>query len=287
MAALALLASLAALLLVDRACAALVGGRPVAGERTASRQPAATVRLASGACAALEPTGRARGRTVFLDPGHGGADPGVVGRTSSRATVEESATALAVAQEAARLLRADGYRVVLSRTRDSTVARFDTAEGAVLTAEQVRQDLVARVRCANASGAAALLSIHFNGYRDASASGAQTVYDGARPFAEESRRLAERVQEAVVAGLRVVDRGVVADDELEAPTLTQEGGSYGHLLLLGPARPGWLEEPTTMPGVLVEPLFLSSADAGLVATPDGQRRVAASLVAGLQRYLTQ
>lgn len=285
---LGLLLSVVALVLVDRACVGLTSARPVANDRPAPRQSPVGA-LAAGACVSLAPTGRARGRTVFLDPGHGGPDPGVVAGTSSHATIREAATALAVAQEVARLLRADGYRVVLSRTRDSTVAGFSSGQVAGgLTAEQVREDLATRARCANASGASALLSIHFNGYGDASARGAQTIYDGARPFAAESRRLAEAVQAAVVSGLGVGDRGVVTDDTLEAPTLTQEGGSYGHLLLLGPPSPGWLDEPTTMPGALVEPLFLTSpADAGLVASAAGQRRVAGSLAAGVRRYLTQ
>src|SRR5450759_5513315 len=39
--------------------------------------------LESGACMSLAPTHAGSGQTVFIDPGHGGLDPGVVGGTSA------------------------------------------------------------------------------------------------------------------------------------------------------------------------------------------------------------
>jgi len=291
-AALALLPCVLAVALVDRACGGAAASRQAA--LTGVGVPAAPVQLApayaSGACRALGPTGgRDRGRTVFVDPGHGGPDPGVSGRAAPGGRpVQESAAALAVASELARLLRADGYRVVLSRTGDTSVRRLgpnDLTDGA-LTATQVRQDLQARVRCANDSRAAVLLSIHFNGYGDPSAGGSQTVYDDVRPFAAESARLAASVQSVLTSRLGLADRGVLTDDTLDAPTLSDRADDYGHLLLLGPAQPGWLDRGTTMPGALVEPLFLTApGEAAMAASAAGQRRIAAALAAGVEAYL--
>ena len=285
-AALTLLAIVAALVLLDRACIQAAPAPAPPGAKRAQAADPVVPGLSSGACASFAPTAGNRGRTVFIDPGHGGPDPGVVGRSS----VREAAVALAVSQEVTRRLRADGYGVVLSRTSDTSVTRIgpDEITGASMSSDQVRQDLQARIRCANATGAAALLSIHFNGYPDNTISGSQTIYDAARPFAPDSRRLAESLQTALLKGLQLADRGVRTDDQLDAPTLSERADSYGHLVLLGPAEPGWVDEGTSMPGALVEPLFLTApGEAWLASSPAGQRRIAAALVSGLEGYLAR
>jgi N-acetylmuramoyl-L-alanine amidase len=275
--------------LLGRACLNSASAAGGARATSALKPPAASLTgLAAGACQSFAPTGKSRGRTVFIDPGHGGLDPGVLGRTASGAQLKESTVALGVARELGRQLRADGYGVVISRTADTSVLGFELSQmnGGTLTATQVRQDLQARVRCANTSKAAALVSIHFNGYQDPTAGGTQTIYDAARPFAAQNVRLAQSLQSAMVSRLSLTDRGLMTDDELQAPTLSDRAGSYGHLLLLGPPEPGWLEEGTTMPGALVEPLFLTApAEAAIASSPDGQRRLAAALAAGIEDYL--
>jgi N-acetylmuramoyl-L-alanine amidase len=283
---------------VDRACsgaptaAASTTTRATATARavsTAAPRPSAQPQIAyaAGACQAQAPTGRSRNQTVFLDPGHGGPDPGVPGPEGT--DVSESVAALAVATQLAKQLRADGYRVVLSRTGDTSVMRFapgDLANGAY-SVEQHRQDLQARVRCANDSHAAALLSIHFNGYTDTSVGGSQTIFDDVRPFADESQRLADSIQQTLLQQLQLHDRGVVTDDGLNTSGVSEKDDGYGHLMLLGPAQPGQLAKGTVMPGVLVEPLFLTRpAEAGMASSTGGQRRIAQALAAGLEHFLT-
>jgi N-acetylmuramoyl-L-alanine amidase len=285
---LALVPIVLAAVAVDRACSgsAAVAAphvvRAAASRPTASPPPA----YAPGACQAQAPTGRSRNLTVFLDPGHGGPDPGVVGPQGTGA--KESTAALAVAADLAKQLRADGYRVVLSRTRDTSVQRFspDDLTNGALDATQVRDDLQARVRCANGAHAAALLSIHFNGYADETVGGSQTIYDDARPFSDRSQQLATSLQQALVQHLGLDDRDVISDEKIDAPTLSDRAESYGHLLLLGPAEPGWLDQGTTMPGALVEPLFLTRpAEASLATSSAGQRKIAQALAAGLEHFL--
>jgi hypothetical protein len=53
--------------------------------------------------------------------GHGGIDPGGVGTTSAGQQVDESTVNLAIELDAMAVLRARGYRVVVSRTQDTTV----------------------------------------------------------------------------------------------------------------------------------------------------------------------
>jgi len=242
--------------------------------------------LESGACMSFPVSGGRTGPTVFLDPGHGGLDPGVVGFLGVRQVLEKDVT-LAVANRLAALLRADGYRVVMSRTGDSSVARLsagDSIAGA-MTASAVHRDLVTRAACANAAGASVLVSLHFDAFDDPSVGGTETFYDAARPFASKSKRLAIALQGSLVSSLGALDRGVFTDDQLAAPTLTPSGSACGHVIELGPALKGWVDSPSQMPGALVEPLFLTNPDeAKFASDPAGQQRIAAGLAAGLNTY---
>ena len=243
----------------------------------------------TGACMSFAPTRGQIGKTVFLDPGHGGLDPGVVATAGGHQVLEKD-IALAVASKVATLLRADGYRVVMSRIGDTSVAKLsadDTVAGALM-ASAVHRDLVARAACANAAGAAVLLSIHFNAFDDPSIGGTETFFDSARQFAPQNERLAGDVQAAVVAALGTADRGVWRDDDLAVPALSPSGSVYGHLIELGPAEKGWVDDPSRMPGALVEPLFLTNPDEAKYAVdPVGQQRIAVALKSGLEAYLTK
>ena len=243
--------------------------------------------LAAGACMAFAPAGGRAAKTVFIDPGHGGLDPGVVGMAGGQQVLEKTVT-LSVGTLLGRMLRDDGYRVVLSRTGDSAVVQLaaaDSVNGA-MTAAAVHRDLVARIACANAASAAALLSIHFDAFDDPGVAGAETFYDAARPFAASNRQLATYLQSALVAGVGMTDRGVWTDDGV-GTSLTTEAALYDHLVLLGPAASGWVDQPSQMPGALVEPLFLTNpSDARTAIDPAGQEKIAESLHQGITKFLS-
>jgi hypothetical protein len=100
-------------------------------------------------------------------------------------------------------------------------------------------------------------------------------------------RLAVALQSAVVASLGSMDRGVWTDEQLSAPTLTPSGSAYGHFIELGPALKGWVDNPSQMPGALIEPLFLTNPDEAKFANdPAGQERIAAGLASGLESYFS-
>ncbi len=244
--------------------------------------------LQPGACMSYAASGNQSGKTVFVDPGHGGLDPGVVGSIGGHSVFEKDVT-LAVAARLAALLRADGYRVVMSRTEDSSVTKLSTSDSVngTLTASAERRDLVTRAACANAAAASVLVSIHFDGFDDPSVGGTETFYDSARSFASENKRLAQDFQSALVSSLGTSDRGVWTDDQLMAPTLTSSGSQYGHLIELGPALAGWVDNPSLMPGALVEPLFLTHPqEARFAGDAAGQEHIAAALEVGLQKYFS-
>lgn len=239
--------------------------------------------LDTGACMRYPSVASAQAKTVFIDAGHGGLDPGVVGFQLA----EKDAT-LAVATDLESILHSDGYTVVMSRTRDSSVIKLSPSDSITgsLTDSAERRDLLARAACANAAGAMALVSIHFDGFSDPSVGGTETFYDAARSFAPDNKRLASDLQSALVQSLGTTDRGVWTDDQLAAPTLTASGSAYGHLIELGPISQGWVDSPSRMPGALVEPLFITDPNqARIAADPAGQRRIAQALASGIQRYL--
>src|SRR5579884_2831066 len=232
-------------------------------------------------------------RIIFLDPGHGGVDTGAVGTTEAGTPVEEKTVTLAIAKLTAAKLRAAGFTVVLSRGDDSLpgLTKADvTADGSALTPQGVLNDLQRRIDRANASGAALLLSIHFNSFDDPSVGGAETFYDPDRPFSAKSRHFAELVQADLIGALRAAgystpDRGVIDDTTLQAEGVGPLQGSYDHLVLLGPAIPGKLR-PSRMPGALVEPLFLSDpAEASAATEPAMQDLIASALAKAVEDYM--
>ena len=171
--------SLLLLLALGAGAAVLWRAGPL-GRSTADGVPLDPAAFSPGACVAFTPTSGDRRATVFLDAGHGGLDPGAVGSTSSGAAVDEGTVTLPVELDAARLLRAAGYRVVVSRTTDSNVVRLTPADlsGGEAQPPGGPQRVAARDVCANLSGASVLIGIYFDSGASASDGGSVTTYDG-------------------------------------------------------------------------------------------------------------
>jgi N-acetylmuramoyl-L-alanine amidase len=249
------------------------------------------IELTDDACRAFDASGRWNRSTVFLNAGHGGTDPGAVPRHGVTTQTEKVLTH-AIVQEALPLLRDAGFRVVLSRTGDSSVAlrRPGDLRGGALTVEALRRELMARIDCANAARADVLVSVHLNSHYGPSADGAETFYNTNREFSARSRALASHLHGAIVsnmrdAGWQVHDRGVAIDDSAGGEAATREPAAYGQLLELGPAAPPWFTRPSRMPGVIIEPLFLTNPDeARRVTTAAGRTAIARGVVEGIEAY---
>ncbi|MFC5136757.1 N-acetylmuramoyl-L-alanine amidase [Actinomycetospora rhizophila] len=244
--------------------------------------------FAPGGCVALPPSGSTSRGTVLVDAGHGGPDPGSLGTTLDGRTVAEKDLTLPVALTVASRLRAVGITPVLSRSTDelgSTIESDEVQNGSLTTAAS-QEDLVARVRCANIARADALVSVHFNSFDDPAVRGSETLYDVDRQLAPRSRALAQSLQSNIRTGLATLgaqspDRGVIDDSS---------GGEArgGDLVLLGPGRPGSGDEASSMPGALVEPLFLTNpGDLTTVATPRGVDVLAGAISSGVEDYLDE
>jgi N-acetylmuramoyl-L-alanine amidase len=256
--------------------------------------------FSAGACMAFEPTAGDRHDTVFLDAGHGGIDPGGVGVDEAGATVEEADETLPVELDAMALLRAKGFRVVVSRTRDTTVLRLrpgDVSEG-VLTLQGAHDDVAARDVCANLAHASVLVGIYFDASASSANAGSLTAYDADRPFSAANLRLADLLQHDVLGAMNaqgwgVPNDGVLPDSELgslvgEAASggIAEAAAAYDHLLLLGPAEPGFFTTPSEMPGAVIEPLYITDPfEASIAASGHGQMVIAEGIASAVEQFL--
>jgi N-acetylmuramoyl-L-alanine amidase len=302
-----LVAGFAGVLLVAWAMNAVGGTKPKAVTKPRATAtpaveplpPSAVQLMAPGftfspdACVAFPPLAGAPKATVFLDAGHGGIDPGTAGRTSRGRKIQEKAATLAVVRIATEQLRAAGYRVVVSRWADTTVAvpgPGDLVNG-VFDADGARHDVLARIACANASGASMLVSVHMNAFGLPSEGGALTIWDPDRTFSRANARLATLLQNNVIAGFRaagwaVPDRGTLRDTKNHGTALTAAGARYGHEALLGPYLRGWVSHPSHMPGAIIEPLFLTRpTEADIVTSTAGQQVLARAILTAVEQFL--
>jgi N-acetylmuramoyl-L-alanine amidase len=257
--------------------------------------------FAPGACTAFGPTHGDRHVTVFLDAGHGGIDPGGTGTTESGNPVEESEVNLAIELDTLALLRAHGYRVVVSRTKDTTVVRLnpeDTDDG-VLSLQGSHDDVVARDLCSNLAKAKVLVGIYMDAGDSAQEAGSVSIYDSDRPFANRNLVLAQLLQTDVLGamnarGWQIPDDGVQPDTTFgsyvgdpNAGGIAAAAAAYDHLLLIGPAQPGFFSTPSEMPGAVIEPLYLTDPfEASIAASSAGREVIAHGLARAIEQFLS-
>ncbi len=257
--------------------------------------------FANGACQAFAPTRGDKNTTVFLDAGHGGLDPGALGTTESGQSVSEASLTLPMELDAMTLLRADGYRVVVSRTSDTNVLRLGPQDvsGEELSLQGAHDDVAARAVCADDAGAAVLVGIYLDAGASASNAGSLAAYDSARSFAAQNQQLAAVVEGDVLSamnthGWQIPNAGVVPDSQVGSVSgnpdrggIAAEAADYGHLLMLGPEQAGYFSTPSTMPGTVVEPLFITDPfEATIAASAAGQQAVAAGVAQAVEQFLS-
>ncbi|MGE5483259.1 MAG: N-acetylmuramoyl-L-alanine amidase [Bacteroidota bacterium] len=131
------------------------------------------------------------GRTIVIDPGHGGGDPGTIGVNG----VLEKDLALAISLRLAAALRQLGVRVILTRETDT------------------KPEWEERTAPANLNRADALISIHLNSSpgRIPEPRGVEVYYHSQKPGAD---RLAQSLIRGLTTVLKVPARRLEAWDDL-------------------------------------------------------------------------
>jgi N-acetylmuramoyl-L-alanine amidase len=189
------------------------------------------------------------GKTIVIDPGHGGYDPGVYAHG-----VKEKDVVLAIALKLRDYLQGAGARVVMTRETDRDLLVLPAA------GPKKRQDMKNRLIIINAALPELVVSVHANAIASPRWRGAQVFY---RDGDEASKSLAVIIQGELARVLKNTDR--------EA--------SPGNFLILN-------ESPCT--AVLVETGFISNPEeARLLSDPGYQGKVAWSIYLALFRYLSQ
>jgi N-acetylmuramoyl-L-alanine amidase len=215
---------------------------------------------------------------VAIEAGHGGQHYwGASARDAAGHLWIEKDLALDVSLRLQVLLAEMGYSTIMVRPGDYTLTEFDPWDyrPSLIAEAQARVDVANDVR------ADALVSVHFNGWLDASQTGTETYCNPDRSFGHESCALAWYVQDALVrrireAGYDVNDRGVRNDADVSGDPQNP------HSFLLGTNANF---RPSLMPGVISEVLFLSSPpDLEFLRRPDALDIIARALAEGIDAY---
>ncbi len=226
-------------------------------------------------------------RVIVVDPGHGGKDPGAVGR---RNTYEKDVVLAIARHVAAEVNEIPGYRAIMTRDDDTFVALRERAE------------------IARENHAYAFISIHADGSKRASAKGSSvySLTDGAKTNAR-TKKLARHlnandvVQDESVAEENANNRNLVDTLMALSTAKTQELGFD-----LGKAIMQELKKVTTVniskvekanfrvllapgvPTILVETGFITNPkEEKLLRSKTHQKATAKAIVAGLKKFLKE
>lgn len=190
-------------------------------------------------------------RLVWIDPGHGGADPGKVGVGD----VLEKDINLQIAMLLKDELEMRGIQVEMTRTKDQDLAE----EGAT---SRKMSDLNNRCKLMNESDAAFTICVHQNSFTDPAVLGAQVFYCSG---SEEGAQMAQLIQDQI---RETVD----PDNQRE----TKENDSY------------YMLKNTGLPIVIVECGFLSNPEeTALLSDPEYQKKMAVAIAEGVFAYFEE
>lgn len=204
-------------------------------------------------------------KTIVLDAGHGGTDPGKENKTLG---VNEKTLTLDVVLRLKKLLEAQGWRVLLTRADDTRLAP-----------DQIT-DLQRRAEFANKNSADLFVSVHFNSAPSA-ITGVETYTMAPQFMLSTADDKKDEMTDKAFPGNKLDYANLLLGAQLHRAMLGElktpdRGFKRGRLHVLR-----FIE----CPGVLVECAYLSSdAEARRVATPEFRDKIARALADGLRNY---
>lgn len=192
--------------------------------------------------------GGIRGKRITLDAGHGGTDPGTHGLITG--TFEKDVT-LPITKKVKALLEKKGAIVYMTRTTDVDVYGPDATDA---------EELQARVDVAENSHSDMFISIHINASENTSVGGFSTYY---YPKTKYDIQVAQCIQNQLMKSADVDDLGV----------------RFANF---------YVNKRSTMPGALVECLFLTNArEEKLLISDWFQNKVANAIADGIEDFYNQ
>ncbi len=138
--------------------------------------------------------GSAMGRTICIDPGHGGSDPGAVSRAHS---VTEKQVTLDISLRLATILRAEGWNVVMTRSVDRDVSYAGSSD---------KEELGARAGVANEQSADLFVSIHCNSSANSGVGGTSIHW-----YKSDDYVLAKNLENELLVATGRTHRGLIKD----------------------------------------------------------------------------
>jgi N-acetylmuramoyl-L-alanine amidase len=216
-------------------------------------------------------------KTIVLDPGHGGEDPGAISRKGQK----EKDVTLAVAKELRSLLSAKGLNVVLTRESDIYIP----LENRTVIANQKKADL--------------FISIHANAHRNRKRKGIETFYLNFSPdlrvneiAAQENATSTKTIGEMSATLQKIVQNSKILESHDLAEKIQQNLVKYlsqkhGPVESLGvKGGPFWVLIGGEMPSVLVEISHLSnSEEEARLRSPAFRKQVAQGICEGIVEYM--
>lgn len=189
-------------------------------------------------------------KSVVIDAGHGGSDPGKIGVNKSL----EKDINLQIAVLVREKLEKEHIKVTMTRENEDGLSSADATN-------HKADDMKKRVEIINESDASMVVSIHQNSYPSEEVKGAQVFY---YTHSEEGKKMAEIMQE----NFRLSD----TNNKRQA----KENGTY------------YMLKKTKIPTIIVECGFLSNwEEAELLASPEYQEKVAQLICDGIVKILQQ
>lgn len=190
------------------------------------------------------------GKTVVIDPGHGGDDPGKIGVNKEK----EKDVNLAISKKLFQVLNEQGYKVVLTRSKDVVLGdgdKFSKISDLNKRCEIVNNAYEENNKCI-------MVSIHQNSFTQTSVHGAQSFYF---QRSEQSKLLGETLQ-------KILNEKVNEKEKKAKPN-----DSYYILI------------NSKCPGIIVECGFLSNSDEATKLTNETyQKELAEILSEGISTY---
>ena len=194
-------------------------------------------------------------RTIMIDPGHGGSDPGAKGPVQSEKQVN-----LLIAVKLKRALEKLGFRVIMTRTGDTFPALKDRTD----MAKKYKPDLFISIHCNSAAntsvrGIETFLVTPAGACSTADKTPQSTRYTG-NAYDQNNYRLAYDVHRSLLKFTGCEDRGV----------------RHARFYVL---------RNSVCPSILIECGFLSNDSEGrLLASNERQNKIVAGILSGLARY---